>query len=509
MRSLRRTLAVRYGGTMLVALAGIALGTYEGIRRMAQRELDETLRWSAPLQLDIITAFGTPAPHAGSDTPAQFALGTFRVVTLRDSTGRVQAQNTLLTPPLRLNRAAFESARRGQTVLTDESWNGARVRSIHLPAPRANGAAVLEITTSTRPLEHELARLRLQLLGAVMLASLATFLGADRLAASTLRPLQDIVRQAAAVTGFRQGERIAVTTHVEECASLVNVLNGMLNRLERAHTWHRRVMRDLGHDLRTPITALQSGVEVALWTTRTPDEYRRVLGGTLEEIERLTLISDALILLGRLEFGDAVVERAPLDLRTAVADGVARAQHRMGDHILVPDIGEAPITVLADRRLVGLALDHLFDNALQHTPPGTRIHASVRATEGVGEFVVEDDGPGVPDETLVHIFEQFYRGDSARNRDGGPGLGLTLVSAIVARHDGTVRAERRSGGGLRIRIRIPLAAPANKADLPDASSSDAEWRAGGLRHGTGTSSREGDFGSASASLHAPRTTSTP
>jgi signal transduction histidine kinase len=465
MRSLRRTLSVRFSGTMLVALAGIAAWTYFGIRRTMYRQLDDSLQHTATLEVDLVKSVGSLAPHSGAGNPEQLARAS-RVVSLRDSSGKVMAQNANLGRALPLDARAFEAALRGRPAYADEAWGDDRMRTLYVPAPSRGGAVVLEITTSTAPLEHDLDLLALQMLATVLLASLATFIGADWLAARSLEPLQEVLRQARAITGSREGERITVDHHVRECQTLVAVLNDMLERLERAYTWHRRIMRDLGHDLRTPITAMRASVEVALWSDRKPDEYRRVLAGNMEEIERLTLISDALVLLGRFEFGDLAADRSPVDLRSIAADGVARVQQRPVDHIFVLARPHVTVPVLGDRRLIGSALDQLLDNAIQHTPPGTTIHVSVEVTESAGVLIVEDNGPGVPDHVLAHIFERFYRGDAARGRGAGPGLGLTLVAAIVSQHQGTIRAERSESGGLRIRIQIPLdAAQASRTSL--------------------------------------------
>ncbi len=455
MRSLQRALSVRFSGTMLVALAGIAAWTHVGIRRTMYRQLDESLQRSAVLQSDLVNSVGSLAPHADLDDPEQFIRSANRVVVLLDSSGSVLAQNAKLQRPLALDRRAFEAARRGQPAYADEAWGDDRMRSLYSPAPTPGRAAVLEITASTARLERDLRLFALTMLGTVLLASLATFVGAEWLAARSLEPLQEVLRQAGAVTG-RGGERITAGQHVRECQRLVTVLNDMLERLERAHTWHRRIMRDLGHDLRTPITALRASVEVALWSDRKPDEYRRFLAGNLEEVERLTLISDALVLLGRFEFGDLAADRSPVDLRSIAADAVARVQQRPGEHCFVLARPHVAVPVFADRRLVGSALDQLLDNAIQHTPPGTTIQVSIDVVDGTGELLVEDNGPGVPDSVLDHIFERFYRGDAARGRSAGPGLGMTLVAAIVSQHQGTIRAERSESGGLRIRIRLPL-----------------------------------------------------
>jgi signal transduction histidine kinase len=104
-----------------------------------------------------------------------------------------------------------------------------------------------------------------------------------------------------------------------------------------------------------------------------------------------------------------------------------------------------------------MALDQLIDNAIRHAPASTRIDVTASRTDGRIALAVEDDGPGVPDENLPHLVERFFRGDEARGRGAGPGLGLTAVAAIVDLHHGTIAADRGPMGGLRVRIDLPAA----------------------------------------------------
>jgi two-component system heavy metal sensor histidine kinase CusS len=271
-----------------------------------------------------------------------------------------------------------------------------------------------------------------------------------------MRPVQRIAEEARGITGTAGGHRITTHADVAEFTGLIQVLNDMLARLERVRAWHQRIIRDLGHDLRTPITAMRTGTEVALWSERTPEEYRRVLHSTLEETERLAVISDALMLLGRLESGDLQPQLTRMDVRSEVRDVIERARQRSADHRFEVVCSSTIVEVEADPVLLGMVLDQLLDNAVRYTPAGTRIRVSAMLADGAAQVVVEDNGPGVPAAKLPHLFEPFYRADEARGRNGGPGLGLTVARSIVELHDGTVAAERGAESGLLIRIRLPV-----------------------------------------------------
>jgi signal transduction histidine kinase len=104
-----------------------------------------------------------------------------------------------------------------------------------------------------------------------------------------------------------------------------------------------------------------------------------------------------------------------------------------------------------------MVLDQLLDNARRYTPPSSRIDITVAARGTDAVLTVDDNGPGVADEVLPHLFEPFYRSDTARAREGGPGLGLTATASIIALHSGHVAAERGPAGGLRVTVTLPRA----------------------------------------------------
>ena len=460
--SLRRTLAVRYSLTMAVALLGIALWAYLGMKRTLGEQLEQSIHSTFELQsFDLvdhqrITASPTPLE------PAAFVRQINRLVVVRDSSGRVIQTNSELAREIALDSAGFRRALRGERSIRTGPWRGSTIQVLSGPVAPGSPpeAAMLEVAVSLAPLEATSRWVLHRMLATALLGSLATLAGAWWLARSALAPVAEIAGQAETIRGTPPGVRITVHAHVEELQGLVRVLNAMLDRLERAYEWHRRMIRDLGHDLRTPITTMRAGIEVSLAARRTPDQYREVLGSTLEEVDRLALISDALSLLGRLETGELTAALRLIDLRSVAAAAVARARERIGGHRIEFRQPPNPVTAPADIRLLALALDQLLDNAMRHTPPDTPIELALSQSDGRVVLAVEDGGPGVPDEVLSHLFERFYRADAARGREGGPGLGLTVVAAIAELHHGRVVAERGRVTGLRVRLELPDRLPA-------------------------------------------------
>jgi len=454
--SLQRTLAIRFSLTMFGALLGLALWGYLGVRNTLMEQLDRSLESAARLQVDNLAAHGSLAVHK-SVALNHFIEDVNRFVVIHDSAGRILTSNTALAHDLPLETIAFRKSRQGRRTLSTQQWHGHGFRSIYLPVPRMGRteAAVIQVGASLIPLEASLSTVLLQMVGTVLLVTLATAIGAGWLAASAVAPVHRITAQARAITGEVASQRITAHADVIELRGLTEVLNAMLARLERTSTWHRRIIRDLGHDLRTPITAMRAGVEVALWSERSPDGYRRVLASTLEEIDRLGLISDALVLLGRLESGEVTLDLTEIDARVLAREAVAGAQEGVGAHLVSLVQPAEPVLIRADVRLMRMVLDQLLDNARRYTPPGSRVEVTVGAEGREARLTIEDNGPGVADEVLPHLFEPFYRSDTARGREGGPGLGLTATASIVTLHGGAVVAKRGSEGGLRVTVTLP------------------------------------------------------
>lgn len=453
--SLRRTLAVRYSLTMAVALVAIALWAYTGMRRLLRDQLDRSLHSTLELQALALSHDGRILPVPPMDE-RRFVEQINRVVVGRDTRGRIIQANRDLARDLPLDTAAFRRALSGERSLSEGVWHGGGSRSLYGPAPTsASSVAVLEVATSLVPVERVGRNVLGRMLFTALLGALATLVGAAWLARSALAPVAAIAQQARSIQAGRPGQRITAHADVTELEGLIEILNQMLTRLERSAERHRQLIRHLGHDLRTPITTMRAGVEMALWSERRPDQYREVLASTLEEVDRLTLISDALTLLAKLESGELAPMLTKADLRTVTRQAVDRARERVGANPLRFTGPPGELLAPVDSRLLGMVLDQLLDNARRHTPPGTAVDVSVAATDGHVRLTVEDHGPGVTDEMLPHLFQHFYRGDPARGRYAGFGLGLTLAASIVELHRGRIIAERGSSGGLRVRIDLP------------------------------------------------------
>jgi signal transduction histidine kinase len=219
----------------------------------------------------------------------------------------------------------------------------------------------------------------------------------------------------------------------------------------------RQFIQDASHELRTPITVALGHAELVERASRDPelaDDARIVV----DELQRLRRLADRLLLLATSEDPD-FLSRSPVQVDRLLAETLQRWAPTVRRWRLDPS---EPATVVGDADRLGLALDALVENAVKHTGPGDEIRLGVRRRGDQVAIVVADSGTGMPAERLEGIFERFTRLDRARSRDqGGVGLGLTIVQAIVQAHGGTVAVRSTPGAGSVFEILLPLGVASN------------------------------------------------
>jgi two-component system OmpR family sensor kinase len=220
----------------------------------------------------------------------------------------------------------------------------------------------------------------------------------------------------------------------------------------------RRFVRRLDHELKNPLTAIRAGL-ANLCNDQGPSVQQEALDSVEAEVLRLSRLTADLRKLAELE--TRPLERAPVDVTALLREAVALAEEQPGAEArtLTLTLPQAPWplpAVLGDWDLLFLAVYNLLDNAAKFTGPGDTVE--VRAAEEGAFVIVEvaDTGPGIPQEELERVWEELYRGRSARGIPGS-GLGLALVRAVVERHGGQVSLRSRAGHGTVVRVRLPAA----------------------------------------------------
>ena len=460
MQSLRRTLAVRFSATMFVALMLIGVAAFTGFRHILGRIIDRSLVSASQLESDDLAVGLALTKHTEASDPVAFTEGINRFVVVRNAAGAIVSTNTALADDLPLTDEAFMLALGGEAGWASERWAHGSLRSLYRPVPAGSqaGFAVIQVSASLSPLAAATRRMFWFTLATVGLATLATGIGAGWLARSSMAPVAEITAQAAAITPGTSTKRITAHADAVEFRGLVDVLNGMLDRLGRALSTQRRIIADVAHELSTPVTAMRGELEVALRSERSADSYRATIQSCLEETEHIGSINEALLLLARLEARHIRPEWIEVDMRELV--GTAVASVRIADpdrsyHFEGEGDVEENAEALVDVGLTKLVVNRLFDNIIKHTPAGTHVRAAVLPNDNQVVVTVEDDGPGLPDDAMQHLFDRFYQVDPSRTRVAGAGLGLSIAAAVADVHDGSASATRSELGGLMISLCFP------------------------------------------------------
>ncbi|MEO6778934.1 MAG: HAMP domain-containing sensor histidine kinase [Gemmatimonadaceae bacterium] len=234
-----------------------------------------------------------------------------------------------------------------------------------------------------------------------------------------------------------------------------------IDPVERTMSYMRRFMADAAHELRTPLTVLRSRAEVALAADPDAGREREALVAIEREAIRLGSIVEDLLQLARSDAGGAQVALTPIFLDDVTSDAVSAAATLAahgGITLSIMEFDETP--VLGDATLVRQLVMIVLDNAIKFTPAGGSVVVSVTHSPTGALLSVTDSGSGIPPDQIAHVFERFYRGDSARKRGDGSGLGLSIAQSIADAHHAKIAIRSDGVGGTTVEVRFPAPARA-------------------------------------------------
>ena len=257
-----------------------------------------------------------------------------------------------------------------------------------------------------------------------------------------LTPVKDVAQAAQRISGSNLSLRIPPRRSGDELDYLILTFNRMIERLEASFQQMKQFSADVSHELRTPITAIRGQLEVALFTAKTTDQYREAMFNALQDIDRLSQIVRALLLLSQAESGQLLLQKSRLNLAEVVDELVEQFQ----------------IPAEVDRVQIERMITNLLSNALKFTPKGGNVCVTVKPAEDRIRIAVEDTGSGIAPEYLPHIFDRFYRvpgSGTAPAPEQGLGLGLSFVAWIVKAHNGRIEVDSTVGKGTTFTITLP------------------------------------------------------
>ena len=429
---LRLRLTAWYAGTFFAILALLGVGMFATITRRFDSELDASLRDASRELVRAVTSTDVAGPARDPAEIVRLLRIPGRTLYLTDTIGRPMTAATIAPW---LQRLASRAGAGDSASATHTESAGANDGTDGNNGNNGNGGE--------RILRAHGERFRL-----------GDGRGAVALAVGDEVELED--RYTAMIVAFGAAALLSVM--------LVAAGGYLLARkstepVERAMLYMRRFMADAAHELRTPLTVMRSRAEVTLTRPREPAEYVAALQSLERETIHVARIVDDLLTLARADAGQRPVERTRVFLDDVLLDAADSARviaEPRCVRVEVGDFDEAPVT--GDAQLLRQLLMILLDNAVKFTASDGVVRAAVERVNDAAVVTIEDTGVGIPEDQLPHVFERFYRGDSARTRDAGAdgvGLGLSIAQWIAQEHGATIRIASSPGQGTRVIVQFP------------------------------------------------------
>ncbi len=324
----------------------------------------------------------------------------------------------------------------------------------------ANGD-LLQVGKSIQDREEVLEHFRDTLLATVIPMVLIGLTGGAFLASRALRPVRNLTRVVRSIvdTG-RFDARVPDTRARDELSDLVTLFNVMLAKIEKLVQSMKEALDNVAHDLRTPVMRLRVVAEEALRSDADGQARHEALADCLEETEKLTLMLDTLMDISEAETGAMKLAIETVDLAALINEVMDLYSYAAEEKGVTVQVRATPALLLrADRMRLRQVIANLVDNAIKYTPEGGRVELETLESDGQALLVVRDTGIGIPAAEIERIWERLYRGDKSRSQRG-LGLGLSLVKAVVERHQGSVEVKSDPKTGSVFSLRLPLAGTA-------------------------------------------------
>lgn len=330
-----------------------------------------------------------------------------------------------------------------------------------------SGKAYRLAAVSKKPLAHFVeipwAGLTIRLTIAILISGLICYL----LSIYLTQPLRSLRIAAHSIATGKFNTRVGHFKghNKDEIAELSGEFDRMAEHLERMINSKERLLQDISHELRSPLARLQ--LAIALGRKKSPDTADVEFCRMEVECQRLNTLIGEILEFARLDKSSAILNKVPINLGLIVSSILDDARFEFGEDeadIVLKD-SKVP-ELLLDERLIHRAIENIIRNALRYSAPHPKLLVIVHLSDN-GQHIyidINDNGPGVPEEQLEKIFNPFYRVDTSREKKtGGYGLGLSIALQAVKLHNGTIKAENRSEGGLCVRISLPNPAASDLA----------------------------------------------
>ncbi len=463
--SLRWRLTLLSTLSMALVFAAFSALAILTVRYFLYQTIDDNLDRQSHQSLDYILRH--PDRNSGIDEQNQVDAVYYTVI---NADGSIRSQNR----QIQVSDALFTKALSGETVKSTQTLpDGTRIRILMQPISSLLTREIVGVLMAATPLaiaDNVQYNLTLVLvIGSVVLLCVAA-LGSYLLTGRTLRAVEKVTQKAHQIEVSQDlSQRIPDPGSDDEVGHLVRTFNQMLARIESTFELQRRFVADSSHELRTPLTVIRSNLHL-MARESDPSERATLISVTEGEVSRLNRMVNDLLYIAQMQAGhDIKPVLRPVELDSLLLEVFARARSlAVPKNQKVTLLHEDVATTLGDRDQLQHLLLNLVDNAIKYTPEGGAIGLGLWVEGGTARIEVTDAGPGIPQEELSHIFDRFFRTQSARDTvRSGSGLGLSIVKTIAEAHGGRIEVVSRVGEGTTFRLHLKVTAPTVAAEPDD------------------------------------------
>ncbi len=463
---MKRRLSIRLRITLwnisLLALTLLvfSIALYAALSDQLYRNLDARLQLEANASLDDVRR-DLLGPNGEAHPPGLITQSNLSARVI-NAQGQVIIANGLLTSAPLDVAVLKQAVQQGSLLQTMIVTDSLQARVYVLPLEReGQPMGYIEVAEALTVTEATLRSLALILFVAVPATLALSAFGGWFIADRALRPIDTITRQAQIISEQDLHRRLNLDLPDDEVGRLARTFDAMLDRLLAAFQRERQFTADASHELRTPLTVIKTNIGVTLNRPRSAEQYQTALTQVEGEVDRLTRLTNDLLLLARADAGQPIASLREIDL-ARLAQDVADELRPLAEakdltlNFAAPE--NARLRVHGNPDQLHRLCFNLIENAIKYTSQGS---VSVKVALSPNRQVlltVEDTGPGIAAEHLPHLFERFYRVDAARSREaGGSGLGLAIAHSIVTSHGGTLDVKSDFGHGTFVTMTLPAA----------------------------------------------------
>ena len=458
-RTLRFRLAAWNAAVVVITAIVTLVGLRQGVRWALVHELDQVLIDDArqvALSLASTSHFERPILRAELTRKAEGHEHRDWYVKLLDRDKKVVWASAGARPDI--------PALVLDTDLSPVSFGGYRIVNHQVP-PSMDGVEFIRVGAALSRIQADMARIDRWVLLAAGAVLLAAPLCGYWLAARAAQTVGEIITTASRLRPAHLEERLSIRGSGDELDQLAQTINSLLDRIAAYLNTKRDFLANAAHELRTPLAAIRSSVEVALSGDRSREEYEELLVDVIEECGSLETLVNQLLLLSETEAELPASKFEQVDLSDLAAksvdmfDGVADVR---GVGLRAGRL--TPAHVHGNPTHLRQVLNNLIDNAVKYTQPGGSVRVDVAVDDAAKQvrLTVIDTGQGISADEQRHIFERFYRADSSRSRTpgvGGTGLGLSICQSVIHNHGGEINFHSEPDKGTTFTVTLPLANP--------------------------------------------------